>query len=398
MQDPLTACRAAAPGIDWQRVGPRALPPLRPPGVPLDTLRRALARAARPILLVNDLDRAHPVDLAAVVRDLWEGDGRRATVLVATGTHKADRGALVDALGGLEVELHDASDDAAHVELDARAGAGEARARIDRRVARADLILAFGTVEPHYFGGWAGAHKTASIGVLARSTIEQNHVGALDPRSRPAALDGNPVFDGIARVLRALEQDGRRVLAVDQVLDDQRRPVGLGVGTWRGALERCLPAARQAFLHTVAAPVDALVARVPGVLGRNLYQAEKGLKNSEDAVKDGGAIVIEAALEHGVGPDRFVKLLEGAPDVAAARAQVAAGYALGDHKAVKWRALEARGVRIVVASPRLDPARVAAARITVRPTLEAALAEAGVRTGRGLVVDDAGLLAVTVAP
>ena len=58
--------------------------------------------------------------------------------------------------------------------------------------------LAFGVVEPHYFAGWAGAHKTATVGVWDRATITANHEHALAPASQPLALDGNPVYDGLA--------------------------------------------------------------------------------------------------------------------------------------------------------------------------------------------------------
>mgnify|MGYP003330628197 CR=1 FL=1 len=47
---------------------------------------------------------------------------------------------------------------------------------------------------------------------------------------------------------------------------------------------------------------------------------------------------------------------------ARAHAEAAEDYRLGDHKAVRWRALEARGVTLRVVSPHLDPSAVAAAR------------------------------------
>lgn len=273
--------------------------------------------------------------------------------------------------------------------------------RIDKRALRADVIVAFGTVEPHWFAGWSGAHKTASIGLLDRASITANHRRTLEPGAAPCRLEGNPVHEGAAAVVEALEGSTdlapgeatiRRVLAVNQVLDTATgRAVALGVGTWKGALERCLPAATHAYVHALPAPVDLLVARVTGPLSRSLYQAEKGLKNSEHVVRDGGAIVIEAPLEKGVGQGRFVDLLTRAKDEATARRLIEAeGYVLGDHKAVRWRALEARGVRIVVASRGLEAGGV----VSVRPTLEEALAFAceGRSPRTGLVVEDAALV------
>ena len=62
--------------------------------------------------------------------------------------------------------------------------------------------------------------------------------------------------------------------------------------------------------------------------------------------------------------------------------------------------VEARGVHVRIVSPNLDPDAVAAARIEVSPTLDAALeavaAEGRGRSGDGLVVQDAGNLVTTL--
>ncbi len=389
----IQAAAEALAGLRWQQVGPAELPPLAPPAVPLGPLRRALKKATRPVFLVNDTARVQLDTLPAVLADLWQEAGE-PPILVATGTHAADPAALRDRLGGLPVEVHDAKDAQAHVALDEGAPW-----RVDRRVGRADLLVAFGSVEPHYFAGWAGAHKTATVGVWDRATTERNHQGALEAAARPTALEGNPIYDDIAACLAKLEED-RRLLTVNHVLDGGGRPLGLGLGTWRGSLRRCAAVAARRFVRAVPRSVDVLVAKVEGPLSRSLYQADKGVKNTEHAVKDGGDLVLVANLEEGLGADRFIRLLEQAPDLAAARAQVERdGYVLGDHKAVRWRALEARGVRIRVVSPHLDPAAVEAARIEVHATLEDAFA--AVRAdgrggeGEGLVVEDAGVVVAT---
>ena len=384
--DDLAAAAAALPGLEWAATGPQELPPLRPPALPLGPLRRALRRARRPVLVVNDGARVTLDVLPALLAELWEEAGQ-PPIVVATGTHRGDLARERDRLGGLPVELHDADDAPAHIALDETG-----RVRLDRRVARADLVVAFGVVEPHYFAGWSGAHKTATVGVWDRATTAANHEHALSPGSRPLVLEGNPVFDDLATAARALEED-RRLLAVNHVLDGRGRALAVGVGTWRGSLRRCLLASGRRYVREVPAPADVVVARVRGPLAASLYQADKGIKNCEAAVRDGGALVLAADCRQGVGPDRFVELLRRAPDAEAARAVVAdEGYVLGDHKAVRWRALEARGVRIRVASPGLSAEALAAAGVTVDPDLASALAAVGAAAGRGLVVDDAGLV------
>ena len=290
-----------------------------------------------------------------------------------------------DRLGGLPCELHVASDAESHGAL----GSGS-EWRLDRRVLEADLVVAFGSVEPHYFAGWAGAHKTATIGVAARETIAANHEHALSLDSRPLALDGNPVFEGLRQLLDGLES-GRRLLAVNHVLDGAGRPLAVGVGTWRGALQRVLPAAERRFVAPREEPVDVLVTCPEGPLAQSLYQADKAIKNHEAVIKSGGDVVVWSEELDAAGSDRFLTLLRGAPDHAAALAEVErAGYVLGDHKAVRLRALEARGVRIHVAAPALDPEVLSGTGIAHYASLEAALAAVRAPSGRGLVVEDAG--------
>jgi hypothetical protein len=46
-------------------------------------------------------------------------------------------------------------------------------------------------------------------------------------------------------------------------------------------------------------------------------QADKGLKNTEFVVRDGGVILLDAACSHGVGITHFVELMKKAPTYAA---------------------------------------------------------------------------------
>ncbi|MGE0707594.1 MAG: lactate racemase domain-containing protein [Planctomycetota bacterium] len=378
----LDRARAALPDLSWEEVSPRALPRLVPPATPLGPLRRALKSARRPVLLVNDDARVLLDGLGDVLAELWEG-ASRPPLLVATGTHRSDPARMRDLLGGLPLELHDCDRAEDHTRL------GEAA--VDRRVAAADLVLAFGSVEPHYFAGWTGAHKTATIGVCDRATIERNHRHALDVRAAPLVLEGNPVFEGLAGLVAAVEQ-GRRLLCVNHVLDEEGRALGVAVGTWRGSLERAARVARRRFAAPIAAPADLVVAEVHGPLAESLYQADKGIKNTEACVRDGGDLVLLAPLPRGLGAARFVELLRRAPDLAAAQAQVEReGYVLGDHKAVRLRALQARGVRLHVASERLDPAALEGTGLQAYPSLDAALAAVEARRGRALWVHDAGV-------
>lgn len=349
--------------MTWRTLAPRAATPAtQPDALPaaldaaaeLREFLRAAATADEPVLLlVNDAHRATPT--RPVLAWLGQRFGAiRASAIVATGTHRfrSDERAAFEretfAECGLtmqRVHWHDAASAIDDVEL--------AGARLNRALFEHRFLLPIGSVEPHYFAGLTGAHKTLTIGVMARADIERNHAGALHPASDVFELDGNPVHDGIAAVVRGLHEAGKRICAVNQVLQGGRA-IAVAVGDPLDTLHTLRPRARDVFLHEIQRPVDLLHLCVSMPLARNFYQADKALKNNHRAVRDGGGIILEAECPEGIGPDHFMRLLRLAPDYASARLRVEAdGYRLGDHKAVKLRHLTdpaQRGVHVALVS------------------------------------------------
>jgi hypothetical protein len=348
------------------------------------------------VVVVNDPDR--DTDSASALRAVRTDVGARPLrVVVATGSHVWDEAAraaheapLVAAAGApTEVVWHDGA-------ADANVAVGPAR--LDAAVAGARDVVGVGSVEPHWFAGLTGAHKTLTVGVMHRNDIAANHVLAMSADARPFRLEGNPVHEGLVRVLDAL-CGGRSVVALNSV---GRRWFG---GAPLDALAQASGASRARWRRTVARRFDFVVAVVDPPLSRTLYQAEKGIKNNEFAVADGGTILLDADCESGIGPDRFFHLLLLAPTEDSTRAAIERdGYRLGDHKAHRLRALQARGVRIGIVSPNFPRSTGAAAGLEVYASRDEAaamiLARAGSRhrgVPRGAVVENAGNMVVDVA-
>jgi nickel-dependent lactate racemase len=237
---------------------------------------------------------------------------------------------------------------------------------------------------------------------MSRASIEANHAGAMSPRAGAMVLEGNPIHEGIVRALATLERGGARLFAINQLVVG-----GSAVAAWAGsplrALEDALPAVRSCFAHRVEKPVDVIVAEVHPPLDRDLYQADKGIKNVEAAVRDGGFLIVEAACENGVGIDHFLGLLKEARSYADALAIVERrGYRLGDHKAVRLRALtDTRAVHVALISPGIDPMLGDALGMAVFADHQSAarwLTERiDVASARGLLVEDAANVALELA-
>ena len=351
-------------------------------------------------IVLNDPQR--DTDSPAVLERLTNAlGGARCRGLIAAGTHRFDAARrqrfqrrLGEALAFEAFAWHDCrSEELATL-------AGEHPWRCHPWLADGDApVLAIGSAEPHYFAGITGAHKTVTVGCAAFGDIEANHAAALSAGASPGRLAGNPVHDGVAAMLRTL-QARREVLAIN-LLQVAGRILAAAAGPPLKALEEIAPAVRSTYFVTIPSPADALLLEVTGALGESFYQADKAIKNNEGAVRDGGALVLEAPCRDGIGQDDFLHLLRSCPTHAAAAAEVQRrGYRLGDHKAVKLRCLtDARGVRVFVVGDGLTDADARLLGFEKSASAEDALAAAGIDPARDAVcrVADAGNTCVTVA-
>jgi nickel-dependent lactate racemase len=217
-------------------------------------------------------------------------------LLCATGTHRRATDEEMAALVGDEVwgrwPIHDhaaTDDDHAHVgDVDG------APVLIDRRWADAQVRIATGFVEPHFFAGFSGGPKAVCPGLAGLETVLEAHSPAriASPRATWTVLDGNPVHDFV----RAAAGLCPAHLTIDVAINSARQVTAV-FDDHRAACE---------FVERTS------VRRVPGRFGvvvstnsghpldRNLYQAVKGMAAAERVVERGGTVVMAAACVDGV--------------------------------------------------------------------------------------------------
>ncbi len=413
--------------MDWQTISPK------PPSTsgssaevlddavvasePMRVFLRSATQKNEPILLcINDSHRSTQTNpalhtLAKLVGQMARhntgtGDRRqppRFRALIATGAHRfsdKERRAFEEStfadcdLGIKDVAWHDATDEANLVAI--------AGVRMHRWIAESRFLLPIGSVEPHYFGGVTGPHKTVTIGCLSRDDIERNHSGALSPSSDILRLWGNPVYDGMVEILRRVQAEEKEICAVGEVVRSGTVVVA-AAGDPVEVTDALLPAVRRIYAQPIDRPVDALRLRVPLPLGRSLYQADKALKNNHLAVRDGGGILLEADCPESIGPDAFMTLLRRSDSFANATDIVSReGYRLGDHKAVKLRYLmdpACRNVHVALVSSRLAPSDLDGSGVAVFASTESALQWVSDSVSgsfhSGLIVEDAAMVCVT---
>lgn len=333
-------------------------------------------------LIVNDSARATPTKRVVEVL-VAERALTHLHLVVACGSHQFDEAAR-----------------RAHVEAQGLAVAHSVHWHVATRdftrlIPSDAAVLAIGSVEPHWFAGFTGAHKTLTVGLWSRERIERNHANALSLAASPAVLHGNPVHEDLVRQLRDwMAARIGPVAALNLVVDEAQQVLAAVGGEPLESLARAVEVAERHFVQSLEKPVDRLVARVAPPLSRSLYQAMKGVKNHAAAVRDGGALILVAECEDGVGIGHFMELLRDCADGDAAAEQLRLrGYQLGDHKGVRLLQLvEERGLQLGIVSSGLRAEDARTCRMTLFTTLDEAL-EWARRLAPGpleRVVEDAG--------
>jgi nickel-dependent lactate racemase len=238
-------------------------------------------------------------------------------VLVATGTHRGNTAAEIEAMLGadlaarLQVINHDARDASSLVDLGVH-GDG-VPVSLNRRWVEADVRITTGFVEPHFFAGFSGGPKLVAPGLAGLETVLVLHDAA---RIGAAGATwgrryGNPVHDDI----RAAADAAAPHFAFDVILNRDQCVISAFAGELQPMHDAACEAAERFAMRPVPAPFDVVVTSNSGApLDQNLYQSVKGMSAAANIVKPGGVIVCAAECRDGFpAHGAYRALLESAP-------------------------------------------------------------------------------------
>ena len=167
----------------------------------------------------------------------------------------------------------------------------------------ADLLLAEGFIEPHFFAGFSGGRKSILPGVCDKTTVLGNHCGAFiaSPYARTGILEGNPLH----RDMVAAAEMAKLAYIVNVVIDEEKKTVAAFAGDFRKAHEAGVAFLRQ-YCEVQAVPGDIVVTSNGGApLDQNIYQSVKGLTAAEASAKEGAVLIMCAELADGTGGEGF---------------------------------------------------------------------------------------------
>ena len=199
-----------------------------------------------------------------------------------------------------------------------------------RSVAEADLRVALGNIEFHYFAGYSGGVKALMPGVSTPAAIQCNHSLMVSPDACAGKLEGNPVRQDLEEALKVCPIH----FIVNAVLDEHKHIVYAVAGDVITAHRAGCAYLDKMYRKPIPQRADiVLVSQGGAPKDANLYQTQKALDNAKHAVKKGGTMIVIGACNEGLGSAKFEEWLVGSPTAHAMVERIGRDFQLGGHKA-----------------------------------------------------------------
>ena len=272
------------------------------------------------VIIASDHTRPVPSKLIIppMLREIRKGNpDADVTILIATGCHRGTtKDELIskfgeDIVNKEKIYIHDCDERDNLVNIGSLPSGSPCE--INKIAIEADLLVAEGFIEPHFFAGFSGGRKSVLPGVAGRSTVLGNHCSEFiaHPCARTGVLDGNPLHEDMLWAAKK----AKLAYIVNVVLNAEKEVIYAVAGSVDEAHK-----AGTAFLNDLcrvdAIPADIVISTNGGYpLDQNVYQAVKGMTAAEATVKDGGVIIMLARSNDGIGGDHFYHQLADEPNI-----------------------------------------------------------------------------------
>lgn len=264
----------------------------------------------RIVIIASDHTRPVPskIIMPLMVEEIRKGNPQAdITILIATGCHRETTGEELEFKFGAEIMakekicVHDCEDDSMLVDIGTLPSGGQLI--LNRLAVEADLLVAEGFIEPHFFAGFSGGRKSVLPGVASRTTVMYNHnAGFIDcPYARTGIIEKNPIHEDM---LFAAKKAGLAFI-VNVVLNSDKQIIHAVAGDCELAhIAGC--DFLNALCRVESAPADIVITTNGGYpLDQNIYQAVKGMTAAEATINKNGVIIMLAKSDDGHGGEQF---------------------------------------------------------------------------------------------
>lgn len=228
-------------------------------------------------------------------------------ILVATGFHRpSTKEELIYKMGeeivnNEEIIMHISTDDSQMIKVGVLPSGGDFF--INKLAYEADLLIAEGFIEPHFFAGFSGGRKSILPGIASAKTIMYNHCSDfIDSKySRTGILNKNPIHEDMVYAAKIA-----KLAFIVNVVIDQNKKV---IASFAGDVEKahttgCDFVTNLSKIDSYKA--DIVVSTNGGYpLDQNIYQSVKGMTAAEATCNEGGVIIMVSACNDGHGGQSF---------------------------------------------------------------------------------------------
>ena len=272
------------------------------------------------IILISDHTRPVPSKyiLPLMLEEIRQGNpDADITLLVATGCHRGTtKEELIGKIGeeiynNEKIYIHDSDDESMLVTLDEKLPSG-GDIVVNKIAAEADLLVAEGFIEPHFFAGYSGGRKSVFPGCCSRKAVMYNHNAEFidSEYARTGNLENNPIHNDMVAAARALGL----VYIVNVVINSNKDVIYAVAGDLEEAHETGTEWIKErAGVDKNLADI-AITSNGGYPLDQNVYQAVKSMTAAEATVKDDGVIIVSAQSGDGTGGDAFYQAFVDEPD------------------------------------------------------------------------------------
>lgn len=306
----------------------------------------------RVVILVSDITRPCPTRaiLPLVLKELKQAKipNNNIQIIVGTGLHRANTEKECESIVGSDVynKYSVINTDPNNTHYVGTTSFGTP-VNVFVPVYEADIRIAVGNIDLHYFAGFTGGYKAILSGVSSASTIQANHSMLHDPNARAGELLHNPVrqdMDDLDSMIPLhfivnVVLDGSKVIQAVAGHPIHAHRYGCYISKYL----------KQAIIST---PYDIVMVSAGGFpKDINLYQAQKVLDGAINAVTQDGVIILTAECRDGFGNDVFESwLLKKSHNEI--KKDIRTKFVIGGHKAEAMvRALEKAQIYLVSTLP-----------------------------------------------
>ncbi len=273
-----------------------------------------LARGKKNIVIIAS-DHTRPVPSKVIMPAMLEEIRKSSpdadiTILIATGCHRGTtKEELIGKFGeeivkNEKIYIHDCDETDKLVNIGTLPSGGACE--INSIAVNADLLVAEGFIEPHFFAGFSGGRKSVLPGIASHCSEF-----IADKNARTGILKNNPIHKDMLWAAKA----AKLAFIVNVVLDADKNVIYAVAGDTEAAHKKGTDFLSE-LCGAKAVEADIAISTNGGYpLDQNVYQAVKGMTAAEATVKKGGVIIMLASSADGTGGEHFYHQLADEADI-----------------------------------------------------------------------------------